>query len=465
MKKLFTLIGAVLFATNMFAQAPDGWTSIIKNGDLTGDDFSSFYIKQRGVVENNDPMDAGYYTELGVESGVVDGEGPDGGRAIKVYAKELEEHTWDTQFWIVFNKAFFSPTKIYVRFKYKADREIGMAAQAHSITPGDYNHWDAGIGSNTFTDEWQEVEATLTVSGEQDQTTKGYGSIAFNLTPGSDNPVAADGDATYYFADFEVAVKEVVLAEFEGLNTFLNGAFELDPTEASVNPDGNINFTVRESGKEDSHEVVAGVGKENTSCVVIESIEGATQDWDTQFFITSNHVFAEGERMQVKFDFRACAVDGQNPAGGFSIDTQCHGATPGSYIHYVGIGSPTATTEWQEYDSEVITVSGTQAVAKDNDGNITQQFQTIAFNLNKNKDKAAKFYFDNIRWYLDDSDSGYTTSDDADLNDTVEEQVATGVKELKTKKAAKAMFNLAGQQVDSNYKGIVIENGQKRINK
>ena len=41
-----------------------------------------------------------------------------------------------------------------------------------------------------------------------------------------------------------------------------------------------------------------------------------------------------------------------------------------------------------------------------------------------------------------------------------------GVKNIKTVKYnTNILFNLSGQQVDENYKGVVIENGQKRLNK
>ena len=70
-----------------------------------------------------------------------------------------------------------------------------------------------------------------------------------------------------------------------------------------------------------------------------------------------------------------------------------------------------------------------------------------------------------MQLFFDDSDDGYATGDDEEWAAEVESKWATGVKSVKTQKAQKAIYNLAGQQVDKNYKGIVIENGQKRINK
>ena len=48
---------------------------------------------------------------------------------------------------------------------------------------------------------------------------------------------------------------------------------------------------------------------------------------------------------------------------------------------------------------------------------------------------------------------------------TVEEQTSSIKNEKVTAKKANVRINLAGQQVDENYKGIIIENGQKRLNK
>jgi hypothetical protein len=42
----------------------------------------------------------------------------------------------------------------------------------------------------------------------------------------------------------------------------------------------------------------------------------------------------------------------------------------------------------------------------------------------------------------------------------------TGIQAVKNVKAENAViFNLAGQRVDANYKGVVIANGQKKIQK
>ena len=42
---------------------------------------------------------------------------------------------------------------------------------------------------------------------------------------------------------------------------------------------------------------------------------------------------------------------------------------------------------------------------------------------------------------------------------------ASGIKNVKAEKSNGAIYNLAGQKVDASYKGIVIQNGKKRIQK
>jgi hypothetical protein len=446
MKKLFTLVAAAMFATNMFAQ--QGMVDIISNGDLTGDDFMSFYIKEHGI-NNNDPAPASDFAGFeGAKSGIVDGEGPDGGKAIKVYAPEIEDQPWDTQFWIVFDEALYSPTEVYVKFQYKADREFGMSAQAHTQSPGDYNHWDAGIGSNTFNTDWQTVEKTFTVTSDQDgKGAKGYGSIAFNLTPGSNSngTITKDGTATFWFADFDVKAKIIRLDDPEWINILVNGNFEKD-YEACVYP-----ATVTD-GELDVHSVTAnGTGLSSgieDGAFFVESKPDAAQVWDTQFFIVSPRPLEAGNRVMIAYDYRS-----DDDA---LVSTQVH-RKPGDYLGGGWIpwsenqGKQQFTGEWQSYQSDMMTASDQQ--------------QAFVFNLNEDKTLQTKFYFDNVQLFFDDGGSGFTTSDDEDLAEQIEEEWATGVKSVKTQKAQKAIFNLAGQQVDKNYKGIVIENGQKRINK
>lgn len=436
MKKLFTLVAAVLFATGMSAQSR---VSIIQNGELDLDgDFSSFYIKERGINENN-PAPADEIAAMdGAQSAILEGEGPDGANCIKVYSPAQEDQPWDTQFWIVFDEPLFAPTQVSVSFDYKAS-EAGLSTdiQAHD-QPGNYHHYQVFNSAPAWDTEWKTFEGDFEVSGSM-AGEPGMLSIAFNLTK--------DHAVEYYFANFTVKAKIVVLADPDWINVLANGKCD-EGYEACVYP-----ATVTD-GALDVHSMTAngtGLGSGIADgAFYVESKPDAANAWDSQFWMVAPRALEAGNRVKFAFEYRADAEA--------TVSTQAH-AAPGTYNHYdIGIGNLSFTTEWQ-YKEKEVTLSADQAKA-DNGG-----FQSVAFNLNEDKTLQTKFYFDNMQLFFDDSDDGYATSDDEEWAAEVESKWATGVKSVKTQKAQKAIYNLAGQQVDKNYKGIVIENGQKRINK
>ncbi len=106
--------------------------------------------------------------------------------------------------------------------------------------------------------------------------------------------------------------------------------------------------------------------------------------WDCQFFIKSNQVLNEGDKVNIKFWYRC--DDTRN------IDTQAHGA-PGSYHHWAFIGTLNATPEWKEHTWKG-TVSAEQAGS---DGCLS-----IAFNLSSEAN-ASTFYIDDVEWNIEKS--------------------------------------------------------------
>lgn len=108
------------------------------------------------------------------------------------------------------------------------------------------------------------------------------------------------------------------------------------------------------------------------------------ETYDCQFFIKSNEVLQEGDKIKVKFMYRA--DDSRN------IDTQAHGE-PGSYHHWSCIGTLAATPEWKEH-----TYSGTVTSSwAGNDG-----FRTIALNLS-GASAASTFYIDDVEFTIEKS--------------------------------------------------------------
>ena len=174
---------------------------------------------------------------------------------------------------------------------------------------------------------------------------------------------------------------------------------------------------------------VAGAGVDGSRAAVVHAVSNAVNEWDSQFFIYApDHVFAAGETYKVSFKVRADKAT--------SVSVQAH-KQPGTYLHWAVItdGSQiNITPEWKE-----ITYEG---VATED----MKEMQTIAFNLNQDKTLENNYYFDNISWKL---------------------KVDTeGVKEINTPKQMNGQrYNLAGMRVSDDYKGIVIQNGRKFIQK
>ena len=148
------------------------WVSFINNGDMEGDDVSSFFTK----VAQGDP-----------EASVIsDGVGVEGSRGIKVEATEKVANAWDNQFWVRYNESMPANTKLKISFDFRADEEAKVHAQAHR-EPSDYE--GEIIGDLTFKTDWDTyTNENLTHGGE-------YQSIAFNLNE-------VDFANNYYFDNF-----------------------------------------------------------------------------------------------------------------------------------------------------------------------------------------------------------------------------------------------------------------------
>lgn len=174
---------------------------------------------------------------------------------------------------------------------------------------------------------------------------------------------------------------------------------------------------------------VAGAGINGSKAAVVHAVSNATNEWDSQFFIYApDYVFSAGDEYKVSFMVRA-----DKPT---SVSVQTH-TTPGNYIHWAAITDGSQVnigTEWAE-----VTYQGT-AVAEQ------EGMQTIAFNLNQDKTLENNFYFDNVSWKV--------------------RKDLTGIKEVNNQNVVNSQrYNLNGMRVNANYKGIVIENGKKFIQK
>lgn len=165
--------------------------------------------------------------------------------------------------------------------------------------------------------------------------------------------------------------------------------------------------------------------------------DGNYADYDSQFFVEWEERYAlqAGDKIQLKMKVKADV--------NATIGTQCH-ASAGNYIHWYAVGDINFTTEWAPFESQEIV-----AMAKKSDGGFdwgkaAEGTHCIALNLAKGIENT--FYFDDIEVWLTLPTTGIT-------------------KVFKVQPTDNNTYNLAGQRVDANYKGVVIKNGRKFVNK
>jgi len=185
------------------------------------------------------------------------------------------------------------------------------------------------------------------------------------------------------------------------------------------------------------------------------------QGWDNQFFILANREIKSGEKVTLKFKYKA------NKEA--KTTTQLHGA-PGAYIFWNAIGEVNFTEDWVDFEK-------TWEIPTDNGNEVS--FQSIAFNMAEIKE-ACVYELKDFQWYLTSDEEGKTTENLIDAEGTknfyVKEGAGTNPYEFGTDpsgiinvkkdavKADDAIYNLAGQRVSKDYKGIVVKAGKKTLN-
>ena len=189
----------------------------------------------------------------------------------------------------------------------------------------------------------------------------------------------------------------------------------------------------------------------------IEKPENPGQPWDNQFFIVADRVVKAGEATTIKFQYKATVA-------GATSGTQSHGE-PGGYIHWAAIGSLTFEEEWQDFENDF-------TIPAECDGSEGKQFKSIAFNLAEIKG-ACDYSFRNVQWYLKDAslEEGLTYENliSGSTNFYKKEGAGTapytGITNVTAKnaKVSTATYNIAGQRVNKDYKGIVVKDGKKFV--
>jgi hypothetical protein len=187
--------------------------------------------------------------------------------------------------------------------------------------------------------------------------------------------------------------------------------------------------------------------------ITINEEEGGTgQVWDNQFWIVANRTLAVGEETIVQFKYKAGI-----PA---KSSTQCH-ADPGSYLHWAAIGDVNFTEEWQDFETRFTIPSETQ-------GNM----KSIAFNLSEIR-SANDYHIKDVVWKL--ADGTQSLIDQTGSNNFYVKllggnpevyQDPQGITSVDADNNVPTVtYNLAGQRVSKDYKGIVVAKGKKYIAK
>ena len=244
------------------------------------------------------------------------------------------------------------------------------------------------------------------------------------------------------FEMLEGVVKEPIDVVTNTTANVVHGQARVDLQDDKNAQTGAI--TVREEADDPNGENVGGEGHTG-------------QTWDNQFFIVANRALVKGEVTVLKFKYKASKEA--------KTTTQCHVA-PGEYKHWGAIGDVTFTTEWQNFEQEF-------TVPNEADG-----MKSIAFNMAEIKE-ACDYEITDVQWYLKDTslEEGKTWENlinaDGDLNFYVKEgagtapYVVSGINGVINDAiiGSDVIYNLSGQRVSKDYKGIVIKNGKKVIQK
>lgn len=190
---------------------------------------------------------------------------------------------------------------------------------------------------------------------------------------------------------------------------------------------------------------------------------GTGQTWDNQFFIAANRVLKGDEETVIEFDYVA-TLDAKTLTG--------TAATPGAYRKNA-FGDVDFTTTEQHFKADF------KIPASDWGGNAITDAQSISFDMAVIK-AANNYTIKNVKWYLkgDENENGKTLENLIDATGTKNFWVKigagtdpypygtdpSGINNVVAKSnASTATYNLAGQRISKEYKGIVIKDGKKVV--
>ena len=185
---------------------------------------------------------------------------------------------------------------------------------------------------------------------------------------------------------------------------------------------------------------------------------GTGQPWDSQFWIAADRDLKTDEVTVLKFQYKGSIAA--------HTSTQVHkvgdDGKPCTYLNWQAIGDVDFTEEWQDFETEFKVPSGDNGM------------RSIVFNMAEIK-AACDYSIKNVQWYIKDAslEEGQTYENliSGASNFYMKEEATTnpytGINNviINTGKTTSAIYNLAGQKVNKNYKGILVKDGKKFVNK
>lgn len=305
----------------------------------------------------------------------------------------------------------------------------------------------ATVGEEGKKDTWVNELQISTIRGHRgsflgstikpDRTPDGTEEDWMNFVPGSNYKIKLPAAGVWTII-IDPEGQQIVFVQVEGDEIKVKEPIDVKPNPTEVIVKG-----------QERDDLADGTNQDGT--IKINEEEGGTgQPWDNQFFIVANRPLAEGEVTVVSFKYKASVA-------GATSGTQLHG-DPGAYMHWNAIGSFNFTEEYQEFET-------TLTIPKEADG-----MKSIAFNMAEIKG-ACDYYIKDIVWKLEDNTETLINMEGAD-NFYVKEGAGTtpyifgtdpsGISSVtKANNGSAAMYNLSGQRVGADYKGMVIKNGKK----
>lgn len=247
-----------------------GWTSVVNNGDMEGEDVSSFFVALNATV-NPDYEPAT----------ITDGVGRDGSRGIMVTSIDNATETWATQFFVRFNEPLAEGTKWRISFDAKADKAAEIGTGCH----GEPRQWQSGGLFSQFNvaDDWATYSYEGVVSADNAKE-NGLISIAFDLN------VLKEEANNYYFDNIKFEVyKYGTTAEFSNDVVLVDFGF-----------DTNLADLVKQSGKTRLlFPTNCAQVKVNGEPVELYSVEGFD---DGRFYIFLQNAVLESDVVTVSFE-------------------------------------------------------------------------------------------------------------------------------------------------------------------